>query len=56
MGEAMSKTFRRLNDGKKDKREASGGWGKTESAINRQERRRERHDWQRVVRTKWQSF
>lgn len=50
----MSKTFRRNTDGKKDKREFSGGWGKTESGIRKQERRRERHEWKRVVETKWQ--
>lgn len=31
----MSKTYRRSADGKKDKREFSGGWGKTESGIRK---------------------
>jgi len=49
----MSKTFRRSTDGKKDKREFSGAWSKTVSDIRKQERRRERYEWKRVVETKW---
>jgi len=45
----MSKTYRRNTDGKKDNREFSGGWSKTESDIRKQERRKERHESRKVV-------